>query len=333
MMSRLLLVSLMLVLFGTHSAFSEEAAVQWENDGDVFLAGADIVVSKDIEGNLRASGDSIVVADDVTINGDAWLAGRRIVVDGAIDGDVDIRAQTVLINGPIDGDVSVWAVDLTLGPDADIEGDLAYYTNAEADIATDANVDGEIEAHFFSEGEEVVRVQPDGWRNGWEERQNDATPVLELTLPGMIILALFAGLLSFVAPRWSENVRITAQSTPALAVFYGVVWMLGLPIVGVLAAFTIVGIPFAFLLILLYGIVFFAGMIAAVFVIGGLLTGLFGLSFGSGAGERLAIVIVGSLVLWGGAAAPILGGFFWFASIAVGIGAILIAGRVQYETV
>ena len=55
------------------------------------------------------------------------------------------------------------------------------------------------------------------------------------------------------------------------------------------------------------------------------------MSFGSGAGERLAIVIVGSLVLWGGAAAPILGGFFWFASIALGIGGMLIAGRVRYE--
>ena len=333
MMSRLLWVSLMLVLFATHGAFADEAAVQWENDGGVFLAGADIVVSENIEGNLRASGDSIVVADDVTIDGDAWLAGRRIVIDGAIDGDVDVRAQTVLINGPIDGDVSVWAVDLTLGPDADIDGDLAYYTNAEADIASDAKVAGEVEAHFFSEGEEVVRVQPDDWRNGWEERQNDATPVLELTLPGVIVLALLAGLLSFMAPRWSKNVRTSAQSTPALAIFYGVVWMLGLPIVGILAAFTIVGIPFAFLLIFVYGIVFFAGMIAAVFVIGGFLTGLFGLSFGSGAGERLAIVIVGSLVLWGGAAAPILGGFFWFASIAIGIGAILIAGRVQYEAV
>ena len=109
--------------------------------------------------------------------------------------------------------------------------------------------------------------------------------------------------------------------------------MLGLPIIGVLAAFTIVGIPFAFLLILLYGIVFVAGMVVAVLVIGSLLTGLFDFSFGSDAGERLAIVIVGSIVLWAGAAAPILGGFFWFASIAVGIGAILIAGRVQYETV
>jgi cytoskeletal protein CcmA (bactofilin family) len=332
MLSRVLFVSLIVVFCGARGAMADEPAVQWENDGGVFLAGAEILVSENIDGNLRASGDSIVIADDVSVEGDAWLAGRRIVVDGEIDGDADIRAQTVLINGPIDGSVSVWAVDLTLGPDADIDGDLIYYTNAEAEIAVDAKIDGEVEAHFFSEGEEAVRVQPDDWRNGWEQRQNDATPVLELTLPGVVVLAVLAGLISFVAPGWSLGVRSAAQATPALAIFYGVVWMLGLPIVGVLAAFTIVGIPFAFLLIVLYGIVFVAGMIVAVLVIGGFLTGIFGLTFGSGAGERLAVVIVGSLVLWGGAAAPILGGFFWFASIAIGIGAILIAGRVQYET-
>ncbi len=311
-------------------AQSEETAVRWQSEGALFLAGADVVVSEDVESDLRASGDSIVIADDVTVDGSAWLAGRRIVVDGSVDGDLDIRGQSVLLNGPIDGDVSVWAVDLVLGPDTVIDGNLSYYASAAAEIAKDARVEGETESHFFTDGSEGAQEVPDDWRGSWEEGRPDNV-VLELTLPGALILAMFAGALVFFAPRWSAKVQIAATDSPALAIFYGLAWMLGLPMVAVFAAFTIIGLPFAFLLIVLYGIVFGAGMVTAAIIIGGYLVDLAGLEFGDGAGRRLALVIVGSLVLWAGAGVPVLGGFFWFVSIALGIGGMLIAGRVRYE--
>jgi len=332
MMNRIWLISIFLVCGLGSAARADDAVVQWESDDGLFLAGANIVVTETVEGDLRASGDSILIADDVTIDGDAWLAGRRIVVDGAIDGDLDIRGQSVLVNGPIEGNVSIWAVDLTLGPDAEIGGDLVYYTNEAADIAVDVHVDGETEAHFFSDGDKQPDALPNDWRGEWESYQGHVRS-FELSLPGVVVLAFFAGLISLVAPRWSDGVQMAAQQTPALAVFYGLVWMLGLPVVAIFAAFTIIGIPFAVLLIALYGIVFLVGTVVAVLVIGGFLTGLFNQTFGSGAGERVARVLIGSLVLWAGAAAPLLGGFFWFATISISIGAILIAGRVRYETV
>ena len=330
-MIRNAVASLLFVLIVSPTlAIAEESAVRWQSEGALFLAGADVIVSEDVESDLRASGDSIVIADDVTVDGDAWLAGRRIVVDGTVDGDLDIRSQSVLLNGPIDGDVSVWAVDLVLGPDAEIDGNLSYYTSAPAEIAEDARVAGETESHFFSDDAGQVSEMPDDWRGQWEDQGPDDVS-LELTLPGALVLAIFAGILVFLAPRWSEKLQVAASDSPALAIFYGLVWMLGLPIVAVFAAFTIIGLPFAFLLIVLYGVVFGAGMVTAAIIIGGFLVDLAGLEFGDGSGRRLALVVVGSLVLWAGAGVPVLGGFFWFVSIALGIGGILIAGRVRYE--
>ncbi|WOF74260.1 hypothetical protein QMT40_001908 [Parvibaculaceae bacterium PLY_AMNH_Bact1] len=311
-------------------ALAEESTVRWQSEGALFLAGADVVISEDVESDLRASGDSIVIADDATVEGDAWLAGRRVVVDGVVDGDLDIRGQSVLLNGPVDGDVSVWAVDLVLGPDTEIDGNLTYYTSSPAEIAEDARVDGQTESHFFSDDTGQVSEIPEDWRGRWEERGADNVS-LELTLPGALVLAIFAGILVFVAPRWSDKLQVAASGSPALAIFYGLVWMLGLPVVAVFAAFTIIGIPFAFLLIVLYGVVFCAGMVTAAIIIGGFLVDLAGLEFGDGSGRRLALVVIGSLVLWAGAGVPVLGGFFWFVSIALGIGGILIAGRVRYE--
>lgn len=328
--SGLFSLALLAISFGG-TAYANEAAVRWESDDALYLAGAEILVEESVKSDLRASGESIVIADDAKIDGSAWLAGRRVVVDGGVDGDLDIRAQSVLLNGPINGDVSVWAVDVTLGPDTQIDGDFVYYSNAPADISAEAGIDGETQAHFFSEGEDISRAMPHDWRDGWEERRHGGR-TLELTLPGVVVLALLAGLVSFVAPRWSESVQVAARGSPALAVFYGLVWMLGLPLVGIFAAFTIVGIPFAFLLMVLYGVVFLAGMVTAVLVIGRFIVSLFNMQFGDGGGQQLAVIVIGSVVLWAGAAAPLLGGFFWFASIALGIGAILIAGRVQYET-
>ncbi len=330
-MLRNAIASLFFVLvMSPNLALAEESAVRWQSDGALFLAGADVVVSEDVDGDLRASGDSIVIADDATVDGDAWLAGRRIVVDGVVDGDLDIRGQSVLLNGPIDGDVSVWAVDLVLGPDTEIDGDLSYYTSSPAEIAEDARISGEVESHFFSADEAGTPEVPDDWREHWDERRGNG-PSLELTLPGALVLAIFAGVLVFVAPRWSDRLQLAAIDSPALAIFYGLVWMLGLPVVAVFAAFTIIGLPFAFLLIVLYGVVFCAGMVTAAIIIGGFLVDLAGLEFGDGSGRRLALVLVGSFVLWAGAGVPVLGGFFWFVSIALGIGGILIAGRVRYE--
>lgn len=311
-------------------ALAEESTVRWQSEGALFLAGADVVISENVESDLRASGDSIVIADDVTVDGDAWLAGRRIVVDGAVEGDLDIRGQSVLLNGPVDGDVSVWAVDLVLGPDTEVDGNLSYYASSSAEIAEDARVEGEIESHFFSDDAGAAPEMPEDWRGRWEDQGSDGVS-LELTLPGALVLAIFAGLLVFVAPRWTDKLQVAATDSPALAIFYGLVWMLGLPVVAVFAAFTIIGLPFAFLLIVLYGVVFCAGMVTAAIIIGGFLVDLAGLEFGDGSGRRLALVVVGSLVLWAGAGVPVLGGFFWFVSIALGIGGILIAGRVRYE--
>ncbi|MAN62659.1 MAG: hypothetical protein CMI60_12020 [Parvibaculum sp.] len=330
-MIRTALASLLFVLMLSPSlAMAEESAVRWQSEEALFLAGADVVISENVDSDLRASGDSIVIADDVTVDGDVWLAGRRIVVDGTVYGDLDIRGQSVLLNGPVDGDVSVWAVDLVLGPDTEINGNLSYYTSSSAEIAEDARVEGETESHFFSDEGGVAPETPEDWRGRWEDPGSDNV-TLELTLPGALILAIFAGILVFLAPRWSDKLQLAAVDSPALAIFYGLVWMLGLPVVAVFAAFTIIGLPFAFLLIVLYGVVFGAGMVTAAIILGGFLVDLAGLEFGDGPGRRLALVVVGALVLWAGAGVPLLGGFFWFASIALGIGGILIAGRVRYE--
>lgn len=318
-----------LLMLGAASARADEATVAWESGDALYLAGAQILVSEDVENDLRASGDSIVIADDVTVDGDAWLAGRHIVVDGRVDGDIDIRGQSVLLNGPVQGDVSVWAVDLTLGPDAHIDGDLSYYTRGEADVARDAIITGDTEANYFSEADEETFARHDDWRRGWEDSRDGPVGV-QLTLPGVVVLAMFAGLLLLVASGWSEKVSIAATSSPALALFYGLLWMFGLPVIAIFAAITVVGIPFAVLLMLLYGVVFFAGMILAVVIIGRFVVGFFQPNWGATL-ERLMIVLAGALVLWGGASAPLLGGFFWFASMALGIGSILIAGRVRYE--
>ncbi|MBG52724.1 MAG: polymer-forming cytoskeletal protein [Alphaproteobacteria bacterium] len=318
-----------LILFTGTAASADEATVSWESGDALYLAGANILVSEDVDDNLRASGDSIVIGDDVTVDGDVWLAGRHIVVDGRIDGDIDIRGQSVLLNGPIDGDVSVWGVDLTLGPDALIDGDLTYYTRGEADIARDAKVTGATEAHFFAEGDEASQTIQDDWRRGWEQ-ERDGRRVVELTLPGVVVLAFFAGLVVLLAAGWSEKVSVAAMTSPALALFYGLLWMFGLPVIAIFAAVTVVGIPFAVLLMLLYGLVFLAGTVLAVIVVGRFVMGFFRLDLGATL-ERLLVVVTGALILWGGASAPLLGGFFWFACIALGIGATLIAGRVRYE--
>ena len=108
---------------------------------DLRAAGQTVQVTSPVAGHLVAAGYSVVVSADV---GDwAWLAGNTVEVLGDIGGDLSIRASNILINAEIDGNVELTGDELTLGPEANVRGDLTWRSDTEADISPEANIGGE----------------------------------------------------------------------------------------------------------------------------------------------------------------------------------------------
>ena len=350
-----------LVSGGAALAANQATIVQQTGD-DVFLGGRDVSANSRIKGDLTATGVSIVVGPSSDIGGDVWVAGKRAAVMGRIGGNLDMRVQEGLINGRVEGDVSFVGQQLSLGPEAVIEGTLSYVAPQDADIDRDAQVLGDISQQALGlggrvpleEGDENGEAEEDGdpdagetsldersqWHGRHEDRgwfafrHGDHMPYaghLNLSVTGAVFLGFLAAIASFAAPGWMRMAQRMMDEAPASAFLAGFGWLFAVPIFAALSAVTVIGMPFAMLVLVMFAFSIVIGSVTAVVVIGGWIVGLFGRRVRPDGSPRILISVLGALVFWGGVSLPLLGGLFWLIAVAGGIGAFLLAGRQRYE--
>lgn len=66
-------------------------------------SGPAVTISKDevVDGNLYAAGASIII--DGKVKGDIFCAGQNIVINGSVDGDIFCAGQSIIVNGNLGG--------------------------------------------------------------------------------------------------------------------------------------------------------------------------------------------------------------------------------------
>ncbi len=154
---------------------------------------------------------------------------------GEVAGDVYVGAGEVELEGRVGGDVRVEAGSLTVGPDARIEGELRYRISEDgmASVAPEAVVSGGIEVLEPSEPEEggigftVFRF-------------------LAFLLAGAAVVAIFPDAVTGLADEIPERT--------AAAFGLGLAWLLLGPLAVLVVAATVVGIPLALMVAVLWGI-------------------------------------------------------------------------------
>jgi len=108
--------------------------------GDARVAGASIHIEDAVAGDLLAAGGTVTV--DATPSF-AWVAGAKVSFTHGASGPVTIYGSTVTLAGTFAGDVDVVASDgVSLANGTVIHGVLRYDAPQQADIPTDAVVDG-----------------------------------------------------------------------------------------------------------------------------------------------------------------------------------------------
>lgn len=309
------------VLFPAAVLAQENEGLEWQSGERTYLTGKHVSVSGKVDRSLTAIGDDIVIGNDAVVDGDALLVGRTAIIDGRVSGNLEARAARVLINGPIDGDVSIWADELELAADAEIGGDFSFFVTSEPEIDRDALIAGEISAHILD-----GPIADEGDEAG--ARKRGFGRLFELTFTSALFLAFLAAILGLFAPGWTSAVQDAGREAPVQAIAYGVGWLIGVPVLALFAALTVVGVPLALLMLLLYVAGLALGMVMSIHLVGAALVGAFNIDLGSQ--RRLLAVALGALVLWAVAGLPFVGGVLWFAAVCAGIGAVLMSGRSRY---
>jgi len=111
------------------------------------VAGGNILIDSHIEQDLVITGGSAVVTRNASIGGDVIFLGGHLTLEGPVAGKIILGGGDIILNGSIGGDVSGQIGELTLGPEALINGNLLYSSSQQAEIKPGAVVKGETKFH------------------------------------------------------------------------------------------------------------------------------------------------------------------------------------------
>lgn len=304
-------------------------------DGDTLLIGGEIMVEGRIDGDFQAVGGDITlnasVGEDVgilagailigksgTIEGKAWLAGGEVDMRGHVGSRLKIAAAEVVISGTVDGDLLIHGPDIEITETAIIRGDLKYDGPFEAEIHPDAQIFGDVVYSFSDKSKEM------------EHKAFAFAGASGLVFA--LGLALIGAVLALAFPRFTIGSAGLVFSQPLRSLGVGFLLLLFAPGVLLICAITIIGLPIAVVL----------GMVYAFSILLGYLVTALGLARkfsrsrqGSGedisGGRRAMLAAGGVLLLFIISLIPFIGTLTNFLAIAAGVGAIYTLGFGRYK--
>jgi cytoskeletal protein CcmA (bactofilin family) len=249
--------------------------------------------------------ERIVIVGDVLVDRgqttkDVVVADGDITVRGTVDGDVVAANGDVAIRGHVTGDVLTFAGTATLGRRAQVDGDVAY-GDKKPRVAPGAQIGGKVKKFKAEDlGGGAIALRIGLWL---------AVTISALVL-GLILLALF--------PKAADAVARTAKARTGRSLLVGVLLFVLIPIIGVIALITVVGIPLGAGLLLAMLPIYGLAYTSSAFVVGRLV---------SKQGARILAFIIGLVVLRVLALVPFLGGIVWFLATILGLGALFVAAQ------
>jgi len=278
--TRALLASLVILLATTANTTAASAQSDEEPDNIVVITG---------RAEVRA-GETV---DNV------FIADGPVVIDGTVRDALVALNGDVTVSGTVQEDVIVVDGRVTIADGGRVQGDVM--SRHPPVVEGNGRLDGSWERwspRAWTGARSVV-----GWLALW----------LAFTI-STLVLGLILGLL---APRAASAVDDAAHATGPV-ILWGLVLVIGLPIIAILAMVTLVGLPLGLALLLALALIYGIGYTAGAWIIGRRVV-------------RNASPIVAFVVGWGilrvFALVPFLGGLAWLVAVVGGLGAILAAVR------
>ncbi len=275
--------------------------------GGLYATGGKLFLNGSVGRNVRAAGGHVQIGPDAKISGNVSVAGGDVAVRGTVKGYLQVAGGHVLIDGPVEGDVIASGGQIELGPNARIGGKLQYRTN---DFQRDsaAKVAGSVEAlavHGAMHGDGSPWRRHAGGRWIWSAG-----------------VMLMAALLAAAAPTVSARMAEELRTHPGLALLWGLVAFACIPVAALLLLITIIGIPLAILVFLLFLALLLAGQAVTAASIADLVLRRYRPADAARGAWRAGFAILVALALALLVRVPLLGGLVALVAILVGIGVI-----------
>jgi len=229
---------------------AEELIIEGSVGGTIVAAGETIETRQaNISGNIFSAGESVSVRAETRVSGNALLFGEELSVEGTIDRDLVSTGEQVMLSGSVGGDMRAYGESALLNQGASVGGNLTgvLETPDNLRVSADASVSGTTNSRGWPEKEEH-----DAW---WEGIVATALKIAAAMLCGLLLFLLF--------PSLRRRELFSTGEYFGTAALGGVA-MIGVPVVAVIIAFTLIGAPIGIAGFLLWIMgLYLSGIVAA----------------------------------------------------------------------
>jgi hypothetical protein len=284
-------------------------------EGGLYAAGGRVRLDGKVGHNARIAGGHIDIGPEAAVQGGVTIGAGEVEVRGQVGKYLQVGAGSTHIDGHVGGDVDVASGELSVGPQAVIDGVLTYYGPQPADIATGAQIRGGthyVERKHWSRQGHRRRFGTGAWiwLAGW-------------ILAASILLALW--------PGFSHAVSEAARRQPWMTLLLGFGVVVSVPIALLLLALSIIGIPLALLLLWLYLLMLPLGYLAAAATIGEWLLARRQRAAVVLTRQRMLMLIGVLIALFVLTRIPLLGAALRLLLISAGVGSLVIAAAARHR--
>jgi cytoskeletal protein CcmA (bactofilin family) len=315
-------------------AFGSTITVNGEVKGSIVAAGQTVNINGDVGHAARLAGETINISGNVSgdlivfsseanisskakIGGDFIFFAGNVSVYGPVERDVKGGANEVTIADGVGGDVELKVENLTMTSTANVQGNLTYTSENEADIQSGAKVGGKTTHNV----PEVKKPAPFSGIGG--------------KLVGFLMALVTGLIIILIAPGRSVSVAESIRTKPWISLGWGAVILFATPIAAIVVCLTVIGIPVGLIALALYAIAIYISQVFVGLFIGRWIIGRFrevesrAIMVGALATGLVILTLLGLI--------PYLGFWIGLAVALFGLGAMLVsetrlrneAGRVS----
>lgn len=229
---------------------ANSALVGGSINGDVRIVGEDVTINSNIKGSAILFGSVIAVESAADIAKDVTLGGVDVLVNGSIGRDAIGLGETVTFNGPVGRDVRGEYAQLVIGPAAIIKGSAEYASQV------DARIDGTVLGATKRSDSKI-----------FADKSAGSAGVVIIALTAITWVIATSLLLLLVTPKKSYTATNLQPREVLLVSAVGLMALITAPFVIAILFASLVGIPLAVTLLLLWGTILMisAGLTAIYF--------------------------------------------------------------------
>ena len=288
-------------------------------NGDLLVVGGQINIRGTVSQNIRAAGGSIVIEGNAGKN--VSVAGGSLTVykTAKITGNTVIAGGNARIEGNILGNFTAGIGMLSILPDTTIRGNVDYWSNNKATVSSNAKVLGSTVFH-----QTQFKTNP---KNTAITRNRMAIGInIFFTIYGFVFSLILGLLFVWLFPVFTQKAADLVRNRFWLSALIGFIALIIVPIVGIIFAVTILGIPVALALMFAYMVLIY---VAKIFV--SLMVGKFVAQKAKWNLNSYWAFVIGIFIYYAVGIIPVLGGLAKFVFTLSGIGAILIQKKTEYS--